>query len=653
MKNTKKQNENLTDAALLRQKAEELLQRKDKACLVSTDATSEADMLKLIHELEVHQIELEMQNEELVIAKEKAELAEEKYTELYDFAPSGYFTLSPHGNMLELNLLGAQMLCKERSLLINSQFGFFVKIDSRIVFAHFLEEIFRGKNSASCDVSLSCSDNNNLYVHLTGIISENGKHCHVTATDITERKKAEEELLKAKEKAEESESKLKAALESMSDAVFISDTDGNFLDFNDAFATFHKFKNKQECAKTFKEYPVFLDVYFPNGVLAPIEKWVVPSALRGEMGINKEFTLLRRDTNETWIGSYNYAPIRNNEGDVIGSVVTCRDITEIKLKENALRESEEMMRNSQSVAHICSYSTNLKVDDIAKSSWVCSPEFYQIFGIDKTYPHTIEGWAAFIHPDYRDKLVAYHEYVIKEKIPFEHEYKIIRINDGAERWVYGNGKLEFDEKGNPIRMHGAIQDITDRKQNEIEILKAKEKAEESELQFRSLFENAADAIFIADAESGIIVNANSKAVHLLNTSIDNIIGKHQSELHPPEMSDYSEATFQKHNVEIIEENIAYSVENYVLRSDGTQIPVEVTGSGVRYKDRDCIMGIFRDITERKQTELLIQKKTEEIEAQNVELKSVKVSLELCLEASQIGIWGHNLIEDPDLTCFQT
>ena len=75
-----------------------------------------------------------------------------------------------------------------------------------------------------------------------------------THTDITDRKQAEEELRASK-------AELEAALESMTDAVFISDAKGrNFVDFNEAFATFHKFRNKEECAKAFSEYPLFLDV---------------------------------------------------------------------------------------------------------------------------------------------------------------------------------------------------------------------------------------------------------------------------------------------------------------------------------------------------------------------------------------------------------
>jgi PAS domain S-box-containing protein len=152
--------------------------------------------------------------------------------------------------------------------------------------------------------------------------------------DITENKIAEEAL-------RTSRAKLDAALASMTDAVFISDASGNFIHFNDAFAAFHKFKNKEECAKTFSEYPHILDVYFENGQLAPTEMWAVPRALRGESATNTIFSFRRKDTGEKWIGSFSFSPIHDTKGTVVGSVVVGRDITEQMKAIEALKLSDQ------------------------------------------------------------------------------------------------------------------------------------------------------------------------------------------------------------------------------------------------------------------------------------------------------------------------
>jgi len=156
----------------------------------------------------------------------------------------------------------------------------------------------------------------------------------VTLIDITERKRAEAEVAAGK-------TKLEAALASMTDAVFISDVEGRFLDFNDAFATFHRFRSKDECAKAFADYPDILDVFLPGGEPAPVEQWAVPRALRGETASNAEYSLRRKDTGESWVGSYSFAPIRNQDGVIVGSVVAGRDITEAKQAEEALRQAKE------------------------------------------------------------------------------------------------------------------------------------------------------------------------------------------------------------------------------------------------------------------------------------------------------------------------
>jgi PAS domain S-box-containing protein len=135
-----------------------------------------------------------------------------------------------------------------------------------------------------------------------------------------------------------------------------------------------------------------------------------------------------------------------------------KERTERQFVEEALRESERFLSESQKAAGIGSYVTELKT-----RIWKASPQIYKIFGIDETYPHTFDGWAGFIHPDSRAELFAYQQQVETERKRFDHEYKIIRINDGVERWVHGLGELECDNQLNPVRLIGTIQDITERK----------------------------------------------------------------------------------------------------------------------------------------------------------------------------------------------
>jgi PAS domain S-box-containing protein len=154
--------------------------------------------------------------------------------------------------------------------------------------------------------------------------------------DLSERRLAEVEKFASR-------TKLEAALEAMSDAVWISDSQGQFTHMNQAFVSFLRFKDKAECAKTLNEYPAFLDVYLPDGMLARMDQWAVPRALRGEKANEQVYTLRRSDTGETWVGSFNLAPIRDATGAIVGAVVTGRDITQQQRAEKALRESEERL----------------------------------------------------------------------------------------------------------------------------------------------------------------------------------------------------------------------------------------------------------------------------------------------------------------------
>ena len=149
-----------------------------------------------------------------------------------------------------------------------------------------------------------------------------------------------------REAVAESRAKLEAALASMTDAVFISDAGGNFVHANEAFVTYHRFRNKEECSKRFADCSKVLEVFLPDGTSAPPEMWAVPRALRGERVSYTEYILRRKDTGETWTGSYSFAPIRNQDGAITGSVVVARDISAGKKAEEVLKRQADLLRLS-------------------------------------------------------------------------------------------------------------------------------------------------------------------------------------------------------------------------------------------------------------------------------------------------------------------
>ena len=167
----------------LRQKAEEKL--RGKKLQLSMDL-SEIDLYSLNHELLIHQVELEIQNEELVNANERAEHISEKYIDLYNLAPTGYFTLTKDGEIVECNLAASNLLCKSQTHLAGAQLGFFVTEVSKSVFNQFIEDILVTKKTETCVISLNIYDDMSTNVLLTGHSTRDDVHCLIAVIDISE-----------------------------------------------------------------------------------------------------------------------------------------------------------------------------------------------------------------------------------------------------------------------------------------------------------------------------------------------------------------------------------------------------------------------------------------------------------------------------------
>ncbi len=187
MKNRSKKSE----ASDLRLRAEELLKKKSSKTI---ESGSGADLVKLVHELEVHQVELELQNEELLAANNNTQLAVKNYTELFEFTPACYYSLSSDGDIINLNTSGAQLLGKERNRLISSRFGFFVSDETKPIFNLFLRNAFDSGTRQSCEVIITTDFHRSVYVYVFGLVTNDGKTCNLNIIDITEQKQEERKM---------------------------------------------------------------------------------------------------------------------------------------------------------------------------------------------------------------------------------------------------------------------------------------------------------------------------------------------------------------------------------------------------------------------------------------------------------------------------
>ncbi len=421
-----------------------------------------------------------------------------------------------------------------------------------------------------------------------------GKAIRIVGThvDITERKQTELDSIKAKETAEKSEDKLKVALKSMTDAIFISDQEGNFIDFNEAFATFHKFKNKKECAKTLTDYPVFLDVFSLDGEFVPLEMWVVPKALRGETGLNEEYVLKRKDTGESWVGSYNYSPIRNNEGEIIGSVVTARDITDKKQAEEKILAAEENLKNTFDLSPSIICKANLDTGYFIEANKAVT----RILGYT-VEEFTSKPFIELIHPDDQQESTDEKDKQIegKEVTFFENRYL---CKDGSYNWMAWQG-TKADENG-IVTAIGS--DINERKIIEQEIVKTKQF-------YENITEGVQDGIWVTDIND-VIFYANAAVEKIAGVPRDQIQGNNILKDFPEETTGeiikyYKQAKREK-------KPIWYDIKVRTLANkdtwqNGWLIP--------QYQDKvfNGIICTVRDVTERKKAESSVRRLSTAVE----------------------------------------
>jgi diguanylate cyclase (GGDEF)-like protein/PAS domain S-box-containing protein len=317
--------------------------------------------------------------------------------------------------------------------------------------------------------------------------------------NVIDRRKQAEEALRI------TEAKNRALLEAIPDFIFVLNHEGVYLDYHAPKGQLLYAPPESFLGKNIR------DVLPPQIVESYAS--ILAQAIRSGESQLFEYALDMPD------GQHHYeAHIVAYQGDHVLAVI--RDITERKKTEEALHVSENLLREAQVIAGLGDY-----VLDISTGLWKSSEVLDKVFGIDEEYERSVEGWAALIHPDDRTMMRDYfRNEVLGQGRVFDKEYRIIRHDDHAERWVQGLGKLEFDEQGRPLKMHGTIQDITKRKKAEIALKQSEEK-------YRSLVDFTTDSIYLIDNDyKYLFINKQ----HLLRLGVSGqYINKAYSEFHSP------------------------------------------------------------------------------------------------------------------------
>lgn len=476
-------------SANLRQKAEAVYKQN-----LSKSGSTPPDIdqtLKLIHELEVHHIELEMQNDELRLAKDQITADAQKYADLYDFAPSGYFTLAKNGEIIELNFCGSRMLDNDRSFLISKMFGLYVSDDSKPVLNRFIDKVFSSKSQDTCEVVLQVNSNQPMYVNLSGTVSENGENCLIIAHDITERKLAEVAL-------RESNEMFSAFMKHSPIYTFIKEVnpvESRVLKASENYRDMIGICGSEMAGKT-------MDELFPAEYAAKFtaDDWKVVS--------NGEGVALDEDLNRRSYTSIKFPITLDGKTLLAGYTI---DITERKRAEDALRESEKQYSSlfnnfldSVAVHQIVLDDDGKPVDYIfiqANAAFEAQTGLHIADILGKRATEVIQGIEKSPFIDIYGNVALTGEPITFEQFlePLNRYFHINAFQSGVGRFCT------------------IFQDITERKLAEAELLKSEER-------YRSLLTNLEAGVVIHAPDTSIIMN-NHRASELLGLSDDQMKGR--------------------------------------------------------------------------------------------------------------------------------
>jgi PAS domain S-box-containing protein len=428
---------------------------------------SPKETLRLVHELQVHQIELQLQNEELRLAQHELDASRSRYFDLYELAPTGYCVIDETGIIEQANLTTARLLGVDRSQLISQPISRSIFKDDQDLFYLKHKQLRESDKPRSYELRMVKPDGDFVWVQLACVASDDGEgnlKIRIGISDITERKLLEEEL-------HTRTAFFEAIADSPLDGIVVVDCEGKVIHENTRLLELWEIPpevaNAQDDAIQVRY--VAHRTKDPQGFLDRVAYLVA----HPELSSRDEIELI----NGKVLDRYS-APVRSKQGDLYGRIWTFRDVTEQRRAQQIQEEALDRLRKLSSRLPGVVYQYRLRPD--GSSCFPYSSEgLYELFRVRPE--EVIEDAShvfARVHPDDLAELKATIKMSAEDLSPFRFQVRL-SFDDGTMRWGSASALPEREADGSTL-WYGFLQDVTQTHQAAIELKEAKVQLEEAQ-----------------------------------------------------------------------------------------------------------------------------------------------------------------------------
>jgi PAS domain S-box-containing protein len=546
-------------ASTLRERAEEQSRAGEAKTqeMLSPEAARQA-----LHELRAHQIELEIQNEELRRTQAELEALRDRYFDLYDLAPVGYFTLSEKEVILEANLTAAGLLGVARSALVKQRLTRFILPEDQDIYYRHRKQLFETGAPQVCEFRMLRADAAPFWARMEAIAvqdADGAPLCRAVMSDTTERKRSEEALL-------ESERKYRSLVQNVPAKIFMKDAQSTYLSCNENYARDLGISPDQIGGTT--DYD-----FYPTELARKYQTDDMRIMASGNIETLEERYI--QDGQETWVNTLK-TPIRDEQGNVVGLLGIFWDITKRRQAEQKLRVSETRYRRLFESAK----DGILILDPVTGQIVDANPFIEDLLGYS---PGELIGKALWdigsfkdiaTPKDVFDKLQR-NEYIRYDNLPLE------RI-DGSHIAVEFTSNVYLVEDNRVIQCN--VRDISERKRREDE-----------RARLVMAIEHAAEAVVVTDTQ-GTIEYVNPAFEQITGYTREEAVGKNPRILN----SGKQDRAFYAHLWDTIARGDVWSGRFTNMKKDGRLYEEESTISPVFDAGGAIVsyVAIKRDISER-------------------------------------------------------